>query len=90
MLDIEQGQRKEKNFHLEQAVKEFEDLFFASNRGRIYRLILEAVERPMIESALDKADGNKCKAARILGINRNTLNSKIKRLGIEVRRWKRT
>jgi len=89
MLDIEQGQREEKNLHLEQAVKEFEDFFFASNRGRIYKLILEAVEKSMIESALDKTDGNKCKAARILGINRNTLNSKIKKLRIEVRKWRR-
>ncbi|MFH1338409.1 MAG: helix-turn-helix domain-containing protein [Candidatus Omnitrophota bacterium] len=43
----------------------------------------------MIEAALERTDGNQFKAARLLGINRNTLHAKIKKLGIEVRRWKR-
>ncbi len=90
MLDFEQRQKQDKSFCLEQAVKEFEDCFFRNNRGKLYKFILESVEKPMIESVLDKTDGNQFKAARILGINRNTLHSKIKKLGIEVGKWKRT
>lgn len=78
------------NAELGQAVKNFEDLLFINKGGNLYQVLLEAVERPMIESALDKAEGNQCRAARILGINRNTLHAKIKKLGIEVRKWKRT
>ena len=77
------------SYELRQAVKDFENLLFIKNGNNLYQLILAAVEKPMIESALDKAEGNQCRAARILGINRNTLHSKITKLGIDVRRWKK-
>lgn len=57
-----------------------------STDGNLYRSALRAVEKPLIENALDRTGGNQLKAAKILGINRNTLRSKIKRLGILVKR----
>jgi transcriptional regulator with PAS, ATPase and Fis domain len=39
---------------------------------------LKEAERGAIEAALDWADGNKSKAARVLGITRQTLRQKIK------------
>jgi DNA-binding protein Fis len=74
---------------LEQVVKEFEEFFYSSKKGELYKFIMEAVEKPVIESVLERVFGNQLKAARILGINRNTLHAKIKKLGIEVRKWKR-
>ncbi len=88
MFDIKKEQTEEKNRPLEQAVKQFEDFFFRSNQGRLYRFVLEAVEKPLIEIVLDRVYGNQSKAAQILGINRNTLHSKIGRLGIAIRKWK--
>lgn len=38
----------------------------------------------MIKRALRKAKGNQRKAAKLLGLNATTLNSKIKRYGVEV------
>lgn len=38
----------------------------------------------MIKRALRKAEGNQRKAAQLLGIKATTLNSKIKRYGVEV------
>jgi two-component system nitrogen regulation response regulator GlnG len=78
-----------KRLFLEQVVKEFGDSFITDNDRKLYKLILGALERPLIESVLEKTEGNQLKAARILGINRNTLHSKIKKLGIEVSRWKK-
>ncbi len=78
-----------KRFLLEQVVEGFEDFFTTDNDSKVYKLILVALERPLIENVLRKTRGNQLKAARILGINRNTLHSKIKRLGIEVSRWKK-
>jgi Fis family transcriptional regulator len=42
------------------------------------------VEKPMLETVLDKADGNQTIAAEMLGINRNTLRKKIQQHKIKV------
>jgi two-component system response regulator HydG len=44
---------------------------------------LAVVERRLIERALDRAQGNHSEAARLLGVTRNGLTMKIKRLGID-------
>ena len=38
---------------------------------------VDEFEKKFIQSALTKTDGNQTKAARILGVHRNTLNRKI-------------
>ena len=50
----------------------------------VYRSLLERVERPLLETALRRTDGNQIRAAALLGINRNTLRKKIVELGIEL------
>jgi len=50
--------------------------------GEAYRHVLEKVERPLLEAALARTDGNQIRAAALLGINRNTLRKKIVELGI--------
>lgn len=57
-------------------------------KGRLYKDALKALEKPLIENVLERTDGNQLKAARMLGINRNTMRSKIKKLGIDITRWK--
>lgn len=49
----------------------------------VYSRIINRFEKHLIEILLDRANGNKKKAAEILGINRNTLSKKIKELEIE-------
>ena len=49
------------------------------------RLVAE-IERPLVELALKRAGGNQVRAARMLGLNRNTLRKKIRELDIEVSR----
>ena len=48
----------------------------------LYDLIMQRVERPLIELTLERTRGNQLKAAAILGINRNTLHKKITQLKI--------
>ncbi|MFN3454851.1 MAG: helix-turn-helix domain-containing protein [Pseudobdellovibrio sp.] len=43
----------------------------------LYNIVLEQVERPLIELALKAYNGNQVKTALMLGINRNTLKKKI-------------
>ncbi len=44
---------------------------------------LERLEVQLLEQALEKAEGNKAAAARLLGLNRTTLVEKVKRLQID-------
>jgi Fis family transcriptional regulator len=46
-------------------------------------MVLKNVEKPMIETVLRFAAGNQTLAAEMLGINRNTLRSKMQRLRIK-------
>jgi Fis family transcriptional regulator len=49
----------------------------------IHEMVLKNVEKPMIETVLRFAAGNQTLAAEMLGINRNTLRSKMQRLRIK-------
>ncbi len=62
----------------EQAIQDYE-----LREGEIHQLVIDQVEAALIERALAKCGGVKTKAADFLGINRNTLNKKVKDLGIE-------
>jgi Fis family transcriptional regulator, factor for inversion stimulation protein len=44
----------------------------------LYALVLAEVEAPMLEVVLQKVRHNQCKAAKLLGINRGTLRTKLK------------
>lgn len=71
-----------------QVLRGLETGFFQQRKKDMYRVVISAVEKPLIEMVLERAYGNQIRAARILGINRNTLRAKIRKLGIDVTRWK--
>ena len=52
--------------------------------GTLYERIIAAVERPLIEAMLARHGGNQLRAARAMGINRNTLRKRLDTLGIEI------
>src|SRR5580700_6207661 len=62
----------------DQAIADYE-----MREGEIYQLVIDQIEHALIDRALAKCGGVKTKAADFLGINRNTLNKKVKDLGIE-------
>jgi DNA-binding protein Fis len=71
--------------------KKIGDFVRAMNVGsgkNLYPTLMRAVERPLIELALRETNGNQLKAARLLGLNRNTLRKKISDFQISVRRVK--
>lgn len=43
----------------------------------VYDMVVQNVERSMLETILKHADGNQTVAAEMLGINRNTLRRKL-------------
>ena len=52
--------------------------------GTLYERIIAEVERPLIEAMLARHGGNQLRAARAMGINRNTLRKRLDTLGIEL------
>ncbi|HKZ07480.1 MAG TPA: helix-turn-helix domain-containing protein, partial [Methylomirabilota bacterium] len=54
----------------------------SGERGRLYRVIMARLELPLLRQVLDLAGGNQLKAARLLGINRNTLRKRLRVLGL--------
>lgn len=57
--------------------------YYLSNMGGhdvsgLYRMVLDEVERPMIQTVLEHTNGNQSQAAQMLGISRSTLRKKLK------------
>lgn len=52
----------------------------------LYNVIIEQVEKPLLELALRAYNGNQVKTALMLGINRNTLKKKIDNYKIKVKK----
>jgi DNA-binding protein Fis len=52
----------------------------------LHPMLISAVERPLISSALRETQGNQIQAAELLGLNRNTLRKKITNLHIPLKR----
>jgi two-component system nitrogen regulation response regulator GlnG len=50
----------------------------------LYERVLKEIERPLIELSLAATRGNQIRAAKLLGLNRNTLRKKIRDLDIQV------
>ena len=48
----------------------------------IYDMVIQAVEKPMLEVVMKQAHGNQLRASEMLGINRNTLRKKLHHHGM--------
>jgi two-component system nitrogen regulation response regulator GlnG len=57
----------------------------ALDDGTLYDHVIGTVERPLIEAMLARHGHNQLRAARALGINRNTLRKRLDTLGIKSR-----
>ncbi len=49
----------------------------------VYDMVINCVEKPLLETVLHRVRGNQTHAADMLGINRNTLRKKMKSHGIK-------
>ena len=48
----------------------------------LYNLVISQVEKPLLEIIMLHAENNQCRAAQMLGINRNTLRKKLRDHGL--------
>jgi Fis family transcriptional regulator len=45
--------------------------------GNLYQMVINEVEKPLLEAVMRQVQGNQTKAAQMLGINRSTLRKKL-------------
>jgi Fis family transcriptional regulator len=64
--------------HVRKAVGDyFTDLDGEDPSCPVYDMVINCVEKPLIETVLRHTDGNQTRAAELLGLNRNTLRKKM-------------
>ena len=76
---MESGHMSKKQ--IEECVKSSLDGYFRDLCGTepdgMYDMLVKAVEKPLLEVVMQRADHNQSKAAEWLGLNRNTLRKKL-------------
>jgi len=60
----------------------FEDLS-GDEPSAIYEMVITTIEKPLLLYIMNQAEGNQSNAAKILGLNRNTLRKKLKQHKID-------
>ncbi len=73
---------KDKTTSLSEVLNQQMEIYFRKinpnePKSHLFSLVIHEVEQTLIKKTLEYTGGNRSKAAKILGINRNTLNSKI-------------
>ncbi|QOC22694.1 Fis family transcriptional regulator [Wenzhouxiangella sp. AB-CW3] len=66
-----------------QVVRQYLDDMGGIDPDHLHGLIMNTVEKPLIKTVLEFADGNQSRAAAILGITRTTLRNRIKRYQLD-------
>lgn len=80
------------NVSLEKLVKSKLEVLFQQQKeaqielNGLYNLVIEQVEKPLLELALRQYNGNQVKTAIMLGINRNTLKKKMDNYKIKAKK----
>lgn len=74
------------NENLSEHVRICVESYFTQLNGHdsndLYQLVLGAVEKPLLETALKHSDYNQSKTAKVLGMSRSTLRKKLEQYGI--------
>lgn len=49
----------------------------------LYDMVMAEVEKPFLQAVMEYVDWNQCRAAKILGLNRGTLRTKLKKYAVK-------
>jgi len=61
---------------------------YSLENSDIYHSVISDTEKILIQRALENSHGNQILASRMLGVHRNTLRRKIKKLKIDLTQYK--
>jgi Fis family transcriptional regulator len=71
--------------HVQETIRRYLQDMGNTEPAHVHRKLLAEIEPPLIEEVLRFAGGNQSRTARILGMTRNTLRSKLQRYSIKTR-----
>lgn len=74
--------------NVQEAIRRYLEDMGHSQPECLYRTLMAQVEPPLIEEVLRYTQGNQSRTAKILGMTRNTLRTKLHRYDIPVRNGK--
>jgi Fis family transcriptional regulator len=78
---------REKKGPIAACVKSSMDKYFNDLNGEktsdVYDMVMAEVEKPLLEAVMKYTKSNQCRAADVLGINRNTLRKKLKQYKLD-------
>lgn len=67
--------------HIDACIRDSLEAYFKDLRGAephsVYDMVIQVVEKPLLDVVMQRAEGNQSRAAEWLGINRNTLRRKL-------------
>ncbi|WP_455208278.1 DNA-binding transcriptional regulator Fis [Kaarinaea lacus] len=69
--------------HIKQVLQNYYKDLEGHEPAHLYQLVLQEVERPLLESVMEYTRGNQSKASIVLGLNRGTLRKKLKQYDIK-------
>ena len=84
-FDLKQRQARSIGKFVESKLRGFMPNIKRFEKFNLYDMVIPEVERSLILMVMKETKDNQVKAAKLLGINRNTLRSKIKKLGIKIK-----
>jgi Fis family transcriptional regulator len=68
--------------HIDNCIRQALEDYFKDLDGEqphaVYDMLINCVEKPLLQYVMNRASGNQSKASEILGLNRNTLRKKLK------------
>ena len=85
-FDLKQRQIKSIGKFIEERLSGFMRTIKSFEKFDLYNMVIPEVEKALIMMVMKETKGNQIRAANLLGINRNTLRSKIKKLGLKVKK----
>lgn len=74
--------------NVQEAIRRYLEDMGHSQPESLYRTLMAQVEPPLIEEVLRYTQGNQSRTAKILGMTRNTLRTKLHRYDIPIRNGK--
>jgi len=69
--------------HIKEVLQNYYKDLDGHEPAHLYQLVLQEVERPLLESVMQYTRGNQSKASIVLGLNRGTLRKKLKQYDIK-------